>query len=93
MGKFMSQLVYCQKLKKNAPALPKAPYPGELGQRIVENICAQAWQLWLKQQTLLINENRLNLLAPEARSFLEQQMVQFLFEDNDEKPQGYVPLS
>lgn len=89
----MSQLVvYCQKLKKDAPALAKAPYPGELGQRIVQNICAEAWQLWLKQQTLLINENRLNLLDTEARVFLEQQMVKFLFEDSDEKPQGYVPL-
>lgn len=87
----MSDTVYCQKLEAELPALEVAPYPGEIGQKIVENISAQAWKMWLEHQTMLINEYRLNMLDPKARSFLVEQMQKFLFEDDAEKPSGYVP--
>jgi Fe-S cluster biosynthesis and repair protein YggX len=86
------RMVFCQKLQKEAPGLPYMPYPGPLGQRIFDSISMEAWQLWLKQQTLIINENRLNVLDPKARTFLETEMQKFLFENNNEKPKGYVPL-
>ena len=35
--------------------------PGELGKRLYENVSKEAWQGWIKHQTMLINENRLNL--------------------------------
>lgn len=85
------RMVYCQKLKKEAPGLNKPPYPGPLGQEIYNSISQEAWTLWLKQQTLLINENRLNVLSPDTRTFLEKEMRQFLFEDKDVKPAGFVP--
>lgn len=76
----MSRMVDCVKLKKMAEGLERPPYPGELGQRVFENISKEAWQLWLQQQTILINENRLSLADPKSRVFLEEQMVKFLFE-------------
>lgn len=87
------RLVFCEKLKKEAPGLSRVPYPGALGDRIFAHISVEAWQMWLKHQTLLINENRLNVLNPEARLFLEKAMENFLFEGQTDTPQGYVPPS
>jgi len=84
------RIVFCQRLKKEAPGLTRVPYPGPLGQRIFDNISQAAWQEWLKHQTLLINENRLNVLDPKARTFLETEMQKFLFEGHSDKPQGYI---
>lgn len=85
------RIVFCQKLHKEAPGLSRVPYPGALGARIFDHISAEAWQMWLKHQTLLINENRLNVLNPDTRVFLENAMEKFLFEGQEEAPQGYVP--
>jgi Fe-S cluster biosynthesis and repair protein YggX len=62
-----------------------------IGQRILANISAIAWQQWLAQQTMLINENRLSPLDPKARQYLAEQMEAFLFGDGGEQPAGYVP--
>lgn len=83
--------VFCTKLNKEAPGLQVAPYPGPLGLKIYENISQQAWQQWLHHQTLLINENRLSLVDPNARKFLAIEMEAFLFGDGGHKPAGYVP--
>lgn len=87
----MSKTVHCQLLEEDLPALAFQPYPGELGQRIVENISAQGWQKWLTHQTMLINENRLSPINPEHRKYLEEQMKKFLFGGGAEIPAGYVP--
>lgn len=83
--------MYCQKLKKEAEALEKPPIPGDVGERIIQNISKEAWQLWLAQQTMLINENRLTPFEPEARALLKAEMEKFLFTDDSEAPEGYVP--
>lgn len=82
--------VFCQKLQKEDRGLERPPYPGELGQRIYEAIGQEAWQQWLRHQTLLINENRLNVLDPKTRAFLETEMIKFLFEGGSAKPAGYT---
>lgn len=87
----MNNLIYCQKLKREEPALEYAPYPGQMGERILENISATAWQQWLERQTMLINEYRLTLIDPQAKTFLKEQMEKFLFEDEDIKPEGFKP--
>ncbi|HET6631323.1 MAG TPA: oxidative damage protection protein [Rhodanobacteraceae bacterium] len=86
----MPRMIQCQKLKREAPGLDYAPWPGELGQRIYAGISREAWQQWLEHQTMLINENRINPLDPKARAFLAEQMEQFLFGGGAEKPPGYV---
>ena len=87
----MSITVFCDKLKQNLPALEKAPFPGPLGERIHQHISQEAWGLWVKQQTMLINEYRLNTLDPKARDFLKTQMQQFLFADESASPSCFVP--
>jgi len=89
----MTRQVHCAKLGIDAEGLDRPPYPGEMGQRIYESISKQAWQQWLRQQTMLINENRLSVIDPRHREFLESEMQKFLFEGKNEKPEGYVPPS
>ncbi|MDF1796279.1 MAG: oxidative damage protection protein [Coxiellaceae bacterium] len=87
----MSNQVQCQRLGKQAEALDYAPYPGPLGQRVLENISKEGWQDWINHQTMLINEYRLNLTDKKSREFLETEMVKFLFEGGDAKPEGFTP--
>lgn len=84
------RIIYCQYLGHDAEGLVKRPYPGELGQRIYESISKEAWQLWLRHQTMLINEYRLSPVDPKARSFLESEMEKFLFGSGSKKPEQYV---
>ena len=39
----MSRTVFCQRLKKEAPGMAFQLIPGELGKRIFDNICQEAW--------------------------------------------------
>ncbi|MCU7875273.1 MAG: oxidative damage protection protein [Candidatus Thiodiazotropha sp. (ex Lucinoma borealis)] len=87
----MSRTVQCVRLKREAEGLDRATYPGELGQRIFENVSKEAWQEWLRHQTMLINENRLSPLDPKTRKFLEEQMEQFFFGEGSELPPDYKP--
>ncbi len=87
----MTRMVQCVKLEKEAPGLDYATYPGELGKRIYENVSKEAWQQWLKQQTMLINENRLSPIEPRARQFLEAEMEKFFFGEGSTMPEGFVP--
>ena len=65
----MSRTVQCIKLGTEAEGLDLPPYPGELGKRIYESVSKQAWADWIKQQTMLVNENRLNLADQRAREY------------------------
>ncbi|HEY5666475.1 MAG TPA: oxidative damage protection protein [Gammaproteobacteria bacterium] len=87
----MSRTVNCVLLGVEAEGLVKPPYPGELGQRIFENVSKQAWQRWLGHQTMLINEYRLSPIEPRARQFLEQEMEKFFFGDGSEAPPDFQP--
>ena len=89
----MARTVQCVHLKKEAEGLDFAPYPGELGKRIYANVSKEAWGLWLKHQTMLINENRLSGADPRARKDLMEQAEKFLFEGSADAASGYVPPS
>lgn len=86
----MPRTVNCVKLGKEGEGLDFPPYPGDLGQRIFNEICKEAWQQWLAHQTMLINENRLSPMDPKAREYLQGEMVKFLFEGGADAPEGYV---
>ncbi|HKZ12145.1 MAG TPA: oxidative damage protection protein [Rhodanobacteraceae bacterium] len=81
----MARSVFCEKLQCQTEGLDRAPWPGELGQRIYEHIGREAWQQWLDYQTMLINENRLSPRDPDTRKFLAAEMQRFLF---GESPAG-----
>jgi Fe-S cluster biosynthesis and repair protein YggX len=83
--------VYCIKLKKETAGLDFPPYPGELGKRIFENVSKEAWGEWLKHQTMLINENRLNLADIQARKYLAEQMEKHFFGSGADIASGYIP--
>ena len=87
----MARMVHCVKLGKEAEGLDRPTYPGELGKRIYENVSKEAWQQWMQQQTMLINEYRLSPIEPKAREFLEQQMEKFFFGEGADTPPDYVP--
>lgn len=86
----MSHTVHCKKLNKDAPGLERAPYPGELGNKIYNEISQEAWDLWLAHQTMLINEYRLSLIDPKACEFLEKEMHKFLFEAGSTPPPQFT---
>ena len=87
----MSRTVFCVKLKKEAEGLDFPPYPGELGKKLWENVSKEAWAQWLKQQTMLVNENRLNLADPRARKYLMEQTERHFFGEGADTAAGYVP--
>lgn len=87
----MTRTVQCVYLKREAEGLAHLPYPGELGQRIYNSVSKEAWALWLKHQTMLINEYRLSPIEPKARKFLVAEMEKFFFGGGSDKPGEYVP--
>ena len=86
----MSRTVQCVWLKREAEGLDRPPYPGELGQRIYDNISREAWRAWVAHQTMLLNEYRLSPIDPKARKFLVEEMEKFLFGGGSKAPEGYV---
>lgn len=81
----MTRYVKCVKLGREAEGLEFAPLPNELGQYIYNNVSKEAWQGWLRHQTMLINENRLNLADTKAREYLSQQLTLYFKIDNATK--------
>ncbi|MDH2924824.1 Fe-S cluster biosynthesis and repair protein YggX [Nicoletella semolina] len=88
----MSRTVFCAFLNQEAEGLDFQLYPGELGKRIFDSISKPAWAEWIKKQTMLVNEKKLNMMNPEHRQLLETEMVNFLFEGKDVVIEGYVPI-
>ena len=86
----MAKTVKCIKLEREADGLEALPYPGELGQKIFDNVSQEAWQMWLGHQTMLINEYRLTPIEPKDRAFLEQEMEKFFFGEGSDRPQEFV---
>ncbi len=87
----MARNVQCIKLGTEAEGLDFPPIPGELGKKVWENVSKEAWQQWIKHQTMLINENRLNLMDPKARKYLSEQMERHFFGGGADAATGYVP--
>ena len=87
----MARMIQCVKLGREAEGLDFAPYPGELGKRIYENVSKEAWAQWLRHQTMLVNENRLSLADAGARKWLAEQMEKHFFGEGADQVGGYVP--
>ena len=87
----MARMIHCVKLGKEAEGLDFPPVPGELGKKLWESVSKEAWAAWQKHQTMLVNENRLNLADARARKYLLTQMEKYFFGEGAEQPSGYVP--
>lgn len=75
----------CARCGNTRQSISRVPFPGEIGQRIQKEICQQCWADWLKQQTMLINHYGLNVMDPQARTFLRKNMEAFFFKTGKEE--------
>ncbi|MFA7291940.1 MAG: oxidative damage protection protein [Rhodocyclaceae bacterium] len=87
----MARNVNCVKLGREAEGLDFPPMPGPLGKRLWENVSKEAWQQWIKLQTMIINENRLNLADAAHRKYLSEQVEKHFFGEGADQVQGFVP--
>lgn len=87
----MSRTVFCRRLKQELEGLDRPPFPGPVGQQVYETVSKQAWQEWLRHQTLLINEKRLVLTDPSTAAYLAVQRDKFLNGEAVDRAEGYVP--
>ena len=86
----MSRTVFCRKYQRDMEGLDKPPFPGPKGQDLFGHISKQAWQEWVAHQTMLINENMMDLTA---RAYLTEQRDRFLSGETFDQADGYVPPS
>jgi len=90
-GNTTGRTVHCVKFQKDMPGLDAPPWPGPLGQRVYENVSAQAWKLWEDRQKMILNEYRLMPWQKEAQALISKQMEDFFFGESAALPPGYVP--
>lgn len=86
----MAHMVNCIKLGREAEGLDFPPVPGEMGKKLFESVSKEAWQQWVKLQTMLINENRLSMTDPNARKYLAEQMQKHFFGSGADQVAGFV---
>ena len=87
----MTRTVFCAKLQQQLPGLDEKPWPGELGQRIYDNVSAQAWKMWEDRMKMILNEYRLMPWQKEAQQLMAAQMEDFFFGGRDALPPEYKP--
>jgi Fe-S cluster biosynthesis and repair protein YggX len=86
-------MVFCTRYQKELEGLDRPPLPGAKGQAVFDSVSKQAWQEWQAQQTMLINEKHLNMMDPESRKYLQEQMDKFLSGEDYDQAEGFVPPS
>ena len=88
----MTRTVFCKKYKEELEGLISAPFPGEKGEEILNNVSKKAWEDWLEHQKMLINEGQMNLADRDSRKWLNEQMELFLSGEDYAKPTGFKPV-
>jgi Fe-S cluster biosynthesis and repair protein YggX len=84
-------MVTCVKFGKQLPGLEKAPWPGELGQRIYDSVSVEAWKLWEERMKMILNEYRLLPFQKEAQDLVAKHMEEFFFGESSAMPPDYTP--
>ena len=85
------RMVHCVKLQRELPGLDTPPWPGPLGQRIYEQVSAEAWEMWEERMKMILNEYRLLPFQKEAQQLIAKQMEEFFFSPDAALPPGYTP--
>ena len=83
--------VFCVKMQQVLPGLEQPPWPGEIGQRLYENVSAQAWKMWEERQKMILNEYRLMPWQQEGQELILKHLEEFFFGESAALPPGYVP--
>ncbi len=89
----MARMVQCAVTNQQGEGLDTVPHPGELGQRIFENVSKDGWGQWLERLTLIINENGLSTADPASVEVIEKHMQGFFFNEGEmgSLPEGFTP--
>ena len=86
-----SRTVKCVKFQKELLGLDEPPWPGDLGQRIYENVSVDAWKLWEERMKMILNEYRLMPWQKEAQDLVAKYMEDFFFGEGSALPPDFVP--
>jgi len=91
MVRAMARTVHCIKLDKALDGLEKPPFKGELGQRLFDNVSAQAWRGWLEHSKMLINEYRLDLTSETGQRLWMTECEKYFFGEGSSAPPEFKP--
>jgi len=86
----MPRMVKCVKLGKELPAIPYKPFSNELGQRIYDNVSADAWRQWIEHSKMIVNEYRVDLASPQGQKLMLEQAEKYFFGDGAQVPPDFV---
>jgi Fe-S cluster biosynthesis and repair protein YggX len=89
----MARTVQCVKLGREAEGLERAPFKGELGQKIYDSVSQQAWKAWLEHSKMLINEYRLDLTSEQGQRIWMNECEKYFFGEGSAAPPEFVPKS
>jgi Fe-S cluster biosynthesis and repair protein YggX len=88
----MARTVHCVKLDKDLDGLEKPPFKGDLGQRVFDNVSAQAWRGWLEHSKMLINEYRLDLTSETGQRLWMTECEKYFFGEGSAAPAEFKPV-
>ena len=78
VGNKSGRTVKCVKFQKELPGLDAPPWPGEIGQRIYNEICAQCWESWFRDFSIkVINELHLDLSSEAGQKEYDRYMREY----------------
>lgn len=86
----MSRMVHCVKLGREAPGLEKPPLKGPVGQRVFENVSAEAWRKWLEHSKMLINEFRLDVTSEQGQNIWFTELDKYFWGEGSAAPPDFV---
>jgi len=87
----MAKMVNCVKLGREAEALDRAPFKGELGDRVFAQVSKEAWKQWLEHSKMLINEYRLDLTSESGQRLWMTECEKYFFGEGSSAPAEFVP--
>jgi Fe-S cluster biosynthesis and repair protein YggX len=85
------RLVKCIKLGREAPAMDRAPFKGEFGQRLFDNVSKEAWRQWLEHSKMLVNEYRLDMTDPRHQKTWFAECEKYFFGEGSALPAEFKP--
>ncbi len=88
----MARTVHCVKLDKDLDGLEKAPFRGDLGQRIFDTVSAQAWKAWLEHSKMLINEYRLDLTSESGQRLWMTECEKYFYGEGSAAPAEFKAI-
>jgi Fe-S cluster biosynthesis and repair protein YggX len=87
----MARMIHCVKLGREAEALDKPPFKGDLGQKVFDSISKDAWKMWLEHSKMLINEYRLDLTSEHGQKVWMTELERYFFGEGSQLPPEFKP--